>query len=57
MKIKLSNNHTTLDQEQYYIKSIISRFEKTFIHQFKDRNTPLPNNFVTTKKDSSTTET
>ena len=55
MQIKQSNNHITLDQEQY-IKKIMNRFEKNFKHQFKVKNTPLPNNFVPSKKDSTTTE-
>ena len=56
IKIKQSNNYITLDQEQY-IKNIISGFEKSFKHKFKVKNTPLPNNFVPTKKDSPITET
>ena len=56
MEIKQSNDYITLDQEQY-IKNIISRFEKSFKHQFKIKNTPLPSNFVPTKKDSPTTGT
>ena len=41
MKIKQSNDCVNLDQEQY-IKNIISRFEKTFKHQFKTKNAPSP---------------
>ena len=48
--------YITLDQDQY-IKKIVSRFEKSFKHQFKVKDTPLPSNFVPTKKDCPTTET
>ena len=56
MRINQSNKYITLDQDQY-IKNIVSRFEKNFKHQFKTKDTPLPNNFVPTKKDSPNTET
>ena len=55
MKIKQSNNLIILYQEQY-IKNIANRFEKSFKHQIKVKNAPLPNNFVLTKKDSPITE-
>ena len=48
MKIKQSNNHITLDQEQY-IKNIIIRFQKNFKQQFKVKNTSVHINFVPTK--------
>ena len=56
MEIKQSNNHVTLDHEQY-IKNTMNRIEKKFKHQLKVKNTPLPNHFVPTKKDCPTTET
>ena len=56
MKIKYTTEYITLDQDQY-IKNIVSRFEKSFKHQFKVKETPLPSNFVPTRKDCPTTET
>ena len=55
MKIKQTKEYITLDQDQY-IKNIVSRFEKSFKHQFKVKDTPLPSNFVPTRKDCPTTE-
>ena len=39
------------------IKHIVSRFEKSFKHQFKIKETPPPNNFIATRKDCPTTDT
>ena len=55
MKITQTEDKITLSQEQF-VKNIVSRFEKSFKHQFKVKETPLPNNFVPTKKDCSTTD-
>ena len=55
MKIKQTSEHITLDQDQY-VKNIVSRFEKSFKHQFKMKDSPLPNNFIPSKKDSPTTD-
>ena len=52
MKIKQTPEHITLDQDQY-VKN--SRFEKSFKHQFKIKDSPLPSNFIPSKKDSPTT--
>ena len=54
MKIKQSDNCISLNQEQH-IKNIVSGLEKTFKHQFKVKDTPLPYNFVPTTKGSPTT--
>ena len=41
----------------YIVKSIVSRFEKSFKHQFKMKDSPLPSNFIPSKnKDSPTTD-
>ena len=56
MNIKQTKDYIALDQNQY-IKNIVNRFEKSFKHQFKVKDTPLPSNFVPTRKDYPTTET
>ena len=56
MKIKQAKEYITLEQDQY-IKIIVSRFEKSFNHQFKVKDTCLTSNFATTRKDCPTTET
>ena len=43
------------DQDQY-VKNITTRFEKSFKHPFKLKDSPLPASFVPTKKDSPSTE-
>ena len=55
IQIKQIAEYISLDQDQY-IKNIISRFEKSSKHQFKVKDTPLPSNFVPTRKDCPTTE-
>ena len=55
MEIKQTSENITLDQEQYF-KNIVSRFEKSFKHEFKTKDSPLPNNFIPSKKDCPTTE-
>ena len=55
MRIKQNGDSITLDQEQY-AKNIVSRFEKSFKHDFKCKQTPLPTSFIPTKKDSTTTK-
>ena len=54
IKIKQNSEHITLDQGQY-VNNIVSRFEKSFKHQFKIKDNPLPRNFSPCKKDSPTT--
>ena len=54
MKIKQSDNCISLNQE-HHIKNIVSGLEKIFKYQFKVKDTPLPYNFVPTKKGSHTT--
>ena len=56
MKINQTSDFITIDQEQY-IKNIVSRFEKSFKHSFKIKDSPLPSNFVPSKKDCPITET
>ena len=55
MRISQFDQHIILDQDQY-VKNIVSRFEKAFKHPFKTKESPLPSNFVPTKKDSPVTE-
>ena len=55
MRITQVENHIILDQDQY-VKNIIARFEKAFKHSFKTKESPLPINFIPTKKDSPITE-
>ena len=55
MKIEQTWEHITLDQDQY-VKNIVSRFEKSFKHQFKIKDSPLSSNFTPFKKDSPTTD-
>ena len=55
IKITQTEDDITLSQEQY-IKNIVSRFEKSFKHQFKVKETPLPTNFIPSKKDCPTTD-
>ncbi len=50
MCIKQENNYITLDQKQY-VKNVIARFEKSFKHEFKVKESPLPTNFIPSKKD------
>ena len=50
MCIKQEDNYITLDQDQY-VKNIVSRFEKSFKHEFKTKESPLPTIFVPSKKD------
>ena len=56
MKINQASENITLNQDQY-VKNIVSRFEKSFKHQFKTKDSPLPRNFVPSKKDCPITET
>ena len=56
MRINQEKDYITIDQDQY-IKNIVSRFEKSFKHSFKLKLTPLPSNFIPTKKDYPVTET
>ena len=39
MKINQTSDFITIDQEQY-IKNIVSRFEKSFKHSFKIKDSP-----------------
>ena len=55
MEIKETPEHVTLNQEQH-VKNIVSQFEKSFKHEFKTNNSPLPNNFIPSKKECPTTE-
>ena len=55
MRITQKKNYISLDQDQY-VKNITARFEKAFKHPFKGKQSPLPTNFVPSKKDSPTTE-
>ena len=55
MEIKQIPEYITWNQEQY-VKNIVNRFEKSFKHEFKTKDSPLPNNFIPSKKDCPTTE-
>ena len=55
MKIKQTSEHIALNQEQY-IKNIVSHFEKSLKHEFKTKDSPLPNIFIPSEKDCHTTE-
>ena len=44
------------NKTEQYVKNIVSRFEKSFKHEFKTKDSPLPNNFIPSKKDCPTTE-
>ena len=55
MRIRQEDDYITLDQDQY-VKNIITRFEKSFKHEFKTKDSPLPANFVPSKKDSPTVD-
>ena len=55
MRIKQEDDYITLDQDQY-VKNIVTRFEKSFKHEFKTKDSPLPTNFVPSKKDSPTVD-
>ena len=55
MRIRQEDEYITLDQDQY-VKNIITRFEKSFKHEFKIKDSPLPTNFVPSKKDSPTVD-
>ena len=50
MEIKQIPEHISLNQDQY-VKNIASRFEKSFKHEFKIKDNPLPNNFTSSIKD------
>ena len=56
MCIKQEADYITLDQDQY-VKNIVSRFEKSFKHEFKTKESPLPTMFITSKKDCPTVDT
>ena len=51
MRITQNRDNITLHQDQY-VKNITSRFEKSFKHPFKGKQSPLPTSFVPSKKDS-----
>ena len=55
MRVRQHMERITLDQDQY-VKNITTRFEKSFKHPFKLKDSPLPASFVPTKKDSPSTE-
>ena len=55
MRIIQEKEYVTIDQDQY-TKNIVSRFEKSFKPSFKLNITPLPSNFIPTKKECPTTE-
>ena len=50
MRIRQKKNHIILDQDQYYVKNITTRFEKLFKHPFKLKDFPPPLSFLPTKK-------
>ena len=56
MRIKQEDDYITLDQDQY-VKNTVSRFEKSFKHEFKTKESPLPTTFVPSKKDCPTVDT
>ena len=55
MRITQKGNYISLDQDQY-VKNITARSEKAFRHPFKGKQSPLPTNFIPSKRDSPTTE-
>ena len=55
MRITQKKDNITLDQDQY-VKNITSRFEKSFKHPFKGKQSPLPTSSIPSKKDSPITE-
>ena len=55
MRITQKVNYISLDQDQY-VTNITARFEKAFKYPFKGKQSPLPTNFIPSKKDSPTTE-
>ena len=56
MCIKQEADYITLDQDQY-VKNIVSRFEKSFKHKFKTKESPLLTTFVPSKKDCPAADT
>ena len=55
MEIKPTPEHITLNQDQY-VKNIVSIFEISFKHQSKIKDSTLPSDFISSKKDSPTIE-
>ena len=56
MRIIQKEKYIIMLYQDQYVKNIIARFEKSFKHPFKGKQSPLPTTFIASKKDCPITE-